>query len=94
MYKPQPLETNDVELPPELEELADFLARNVHETWAKERMAQGWKYGNYRNDKEKLHPSLVPFEELSEKEKKFDYLTAINTIKVLLKLGYTIEKNQ
>jgi hypothetical protein len=91
-YTPKPIDTSKVEVPKELLDLADTLARNVHDTWALERIRQGWQYGPERNDEQKLHPCLVPFEELSEDEKKYDYNTAMETIKVILGLGYGIEK--
>ncbi len=91
-YTPQPIDTSGVQMPPELMELADTLARNVHETWALERIKQGWQYGPERNDTKKLHPCLVPFEELSADEKKYDYNTAMETIKVILGMGWRMEK--
>lgn len=91
-YTPQPIDTSKVEVPKELMDLADILARNVHDTWAQERIRQGWQYGPERNDAKKLHPCLVPFEELSDDEKKYDYHTAMETIKVILGMGYGIDK--
>jgi len=93
-YTPKPIDTSKVEVPKELLDLADTLARNVHDTWALERINQGWQYGHERNDEKKLHPCLVPFEELSEDEKKYDYNTAMETIKVILGMGWKIEKNK
>jgi hypothetical protein len=90
-YTPQPIDTRNVEVPRYLLDLADTLARNVHDTWAQERIRQGWQYGPERNDTKKLHPCLVPFEELSDDEKKYDYNTAMETIKVILGMGYKIE---
>jgi hypothetical protein len=91
-YTPQPIDTRNVEVPRYLLDLADTLARNVHDTWAQERIRQGWQYGPERNDAQKLHPCLVPFEELSDNEKKYDYNTAMETIKVILGMGYGIAK--
>ena len=45
-----------------------------------------------RNDAEKKHPCLVPYEELSEEEKEYDRNTSIETIKLILKLGFKITK--
>jgi hypothetical protein len=91
-YHPQPIDTSNIEVPRDLLALADTLARNVHETWALERINQGWKYGTERNDAKKLHPCLVPYDDLPESEKKFDHITAMETIKVILGLGYDIHK--
>lgn len=48
------------------------MAKNVHEVWAQNRINEGWKYGDKRNDELKQHPCLVPYEELSEVEKDYD----------------------
>ena len=41
---------------------------------------------------EKETPCLVPYSELSEEEKEYDRKTAMETIKLIVKLGYRIEK--
>lgn len=90
MYEPKPIDTSGILLNEDLIKLTEELARNTHEVWAKERIAQGWKYGPERNDRKKETPCLVPYEELSDSEKEFDRNTATETIKLLLKLGYKI----
>lgn len=89
-YTPQPINTMEVVLPEKLNTLAEKLAKNVHEVWAEGRMKDGWTYGEERNDAEKKHPCLVPYEELSEEEKDYDRNTAQETIKLILKLGFQI----
>jgi|GEM_PF-3337192 hypothetical protein len=91
-YKPKPQNTSRVRLSRAMKNLIEELARNTHEVWAKERIAQGWKYGPKRDDARKQHPSLVPYEKLTKKEKAFDQKTAGEVIKVLLAMGYRIEK--
>ena len=90
-YTPQPVDTKDVELPKELETLEEAMAKNVHEVWAAGRMAQGWTYGEERDDTNKKHPCLVPYEELPESEKEYDRQTAVSTLKLILKLGFKIQ---
>lgn len=91
-YIPQPIDISNVKLPKELEQLAGLISENVHEVWAATRITQGWKYGEQRNDELKTHPCLVPYEELSEEEKKYDYNTSIGTLKLIIKLGFKISK--
>lgn len=91
-YIPRPIDTSAVQVPEELLQLADVLARNVHETWALERVKQGWKFGPERNDEKKLHPCLIPYDELPESETIFDHNTAMETLKVILGMGYKIVK--
>ena len=91
-YIPQPLDTSDIQLPKELNELVEQMAKNVHEVWAQTRIEQGWTYGAERNDALKHHPCLVPYEELPEEERVYDRNTAIGTLKLITKLGFKIEK--
>ncbi|UKK54620.1 RyR domain-containing protein [Prevotella sp. E2-28] len=92
MYTPQPLDTSDISLPKELELLVEQMSKNVHEVWAQTRISQGWKYGAERNDALKLHPCLVPYEELPESEKEYDRNTSVETLKLILKLGFKIDR--
>ena len=93
-YMPNPINTSDVKLPKEILELCEKLAQNTHEVWAKGRVEQGWVYGKERNDEKKETPCMVPYEELSESEKDYDRNTAIETLKLIVKLGYKIVKEQ
>ena len=70
--------------------LTEKLAENTHDVWAKGRIEQGWKYGKTRDDNNKLHPCLIPYSELPESEKEYDRNTALETIKLIQKLGYFI----
>ena len=90
-YIPQPIDTSDVKLPKELETLVEQMAKNVHEVWAQTRIAQGWTYGVERNDALKHHPCLVSYEELPESEKEYDRNTSVETLKLILKLGFEID---
>jgi ryanodine receptor 2 len=89
-YVPQPMDTSDVQLPQELNELVEKMAKNVHEVWAQSRISQGWTYGPERNDALKHHPCLVPYEDLPEVEKAYDRDTALGTLKLICKLGFKI----
>ena len=91
-YSPEPLDTSRVELSADLLELTEVLAKNTHEVWATQRLAEGWKYGPERNDVEKLHPCLVAYEDLPENERDYDRNTAMEALKVIRKLGFKIEK--
>ena len=91
-YLPEPIDTSAVSLETELLRLAELLAKNTHEVWARERIAQGWKYGPSRRDDAKEHPCLVPYEALPEEEKVYDRMTALETLKVVCALGYTISR--
>lgn len=91
-YKPKPIDTKDIVLSTELNNLIEEMSKNVHEVWAETRISQGWTYGEERNDAEKKHPCLVPYEELSEEEKEYDRNTSLETLKLIIKLGFKIIK--
>ena len=93
MYKPNPVDTKDIRLPKELLELTEKIAENVHDIWSSGRIAEGWTYGEQRDDLKKTTPCLVPYSELTENEKQYDRNTAIETLKLIVALGYKIEKN-
>ena len=90
MYIPKPADTSSVSLPAELIELTEKIAENVHENWAIARILEGWTYGEVRDDISKKTPCLVPYAELPEKEKEYDRNTAIQTLKLIMSLGYKI----
>lgn len=92
MYEPKPIDTAGVTLPPELLELTERIAENVHDVWAAGRIREGWTYGENRDDAKKTTPCLVPYGELTEGEKEYDRETALQTLKLIIKLGYRIEK--
>ena len=89
---PQPMDTSDVQLPEELNDLIEQMSKNVHEVWAKSRMDQGWTYGPERSDILKQHPCLIPYEDLPEIEKAYDRDTALGTLKLISRLGFEIKK--
>lgn len=91
-YCPQPINTEGIELPEELIELREKIAENVHDIWAQQRIQQGWSYGEVRDDEQKHHPCLVPYNELPESEKEYDRNTAMETLKLIIKLNWKIEK--
>lgn len=91
-YRPAPVDTSDVILPEELLVLTEKIAENVHDVWAAGRIAEGWTYGEVKDLEKKTTPQLVPYGELPEGEKEYDRNTALETLKLVLKLGYRIER--
>lgn len=92
-YTPKPVDTSQIELGNEINELIELLARNAHENWASQRIADGWTYGPYRDDAEKKTPSLVEYEALSESEKEYDRIMVRQTLKAIIALGYRVLKD-
>jgi hypothetical protein len=89
-YEPKPIDTSGVHLSQEVCNLTELLARNAHDLWAQQRLAQGWTYGPQRDDGAKKHPCLVPYEELPESEQEYDRRAAMDTLRAIIALGYRI----
>lgn len=92
-YEPKPIDTSDITLSAGLIELTEKIAENVHNVWAVGRIAEGWTYGETRDDEKKTTPCMVPYDQLSKSEKECDRNTALETLKLILKLGYKIVKD-
>lgn len=92
MYDPKPIDTSGVALSRDLLELTEKIAENVHDVWAKGRIKEGWLYGPVKDPGQKITPLLVPYEELPDSEKDYDRNTALETLRLLIKFGYVIEK--
>jgi len=91
MYIPNPIDTSKIALNGDIMALSEVLAKNTHEVWASGRIADGWTYGDVRDDVKKKHPCLVPYEELSENEKDYDRATAMEALKVIISRGFSIQ---
>ncbi len=92
MYTPDPIDTSKIILSDDLLELTEKIAENVHEVWAQSRIKEGWTYGEKRDDLKKETPCLIPYSELPEIEKDYDRNTAMETLKLIISLGYKISK--
>lgn len=92
MYTPTPINTDNVKLSKDLLELTEAIAANVHDVWAAGRIAEGWTLGPEKDAEKKTTPLLIPYDELPESEKEYDRNTALETLKLIIKLGYRIEK--
>lgn len=92
MYLPKPIDTTDIVLSDDLLALTEKIAANVHDVWAAGRIAEGWTYGEEKNVELKTTPCLVPYDDLPESEKDFDRNTAMETLRLIVKMGYKISK--
>lgn len=92
-YEPQPIYLNDINLTDELLELQEAIAENAHDVWAEARIKDKWTYGPKRDDANKKHPDLIPYSSLPDSEKEYDRLMALDTIKLVKKLGFEIVKS-
>lgn len=94
MYTPAPIDTTDVILPDALLALTEQIAENVHDVWAISRIKEGWTYGPMRDNAAKTTTCLVPYNELPDEEKAYDRNTALETLRLITKLGYKIVQSE
>lgn len=92
-YVPNPINVDEVVLPEKIAELTEYISENTHEEWAKQRLKEGWTFAPKTNKKLKQSFDLVPYCELIDSEKEYDRKMAMNTLRVLYKIGYRLEKD-
>jgi hypothetical protein len=63
------------------------LAKREHERWLRREVKTGWRYGERRDDARRLHPSIRPWKELSEGERRKDRLSIGELPKVVAAAG-------
>ena len=93
-YEPHPVKLENIIIDEDLEELQEAIAENAHEVWAEARIKEGWTYGRERDDIKKTHPDLIPYSALPDSEKEYDRLMALETIRLVKKLGFDIVRNK
>lgn len=49
-------------------------AEELHEAWVRQKMADGWFYGPFKDEAIKTHPCLVPYSELPEEQRLKDHM--------------------
>ena len=89
-YQPRPIDTSRISLGA-LQSLAEYLAEQAHEVWAKQRVDEGWTFGPVRDDGKKQTPDLVTYSDLPESERNYDRKVTEQTVKLIIERGYTIE---
>jgi hypothetical protein len=45
-----------------------------HESWLKQKTADGWKYGEKKDPEKKEHPCFVPYDKLPKEQQAKDFL--------------------
>jgi hypothetical protein len=70
----------------------EALAKREHERWVARKVKTGWRSGDVRDDVKKLHPSIRPWEELSEKEKEKDRIMVREVPDIVAAAGMTLAR--
>jgi hypothetical protein len=70
----------------------ETLSRQEHERWMRDRIADGWSYGETRDDARKIHPSLRSYDEISEAEREKDRDAIRDLPRMLAEAGFEIHR--
>ncbi|KAM8858474.1 ryanodine receptor 2 isoform 7-T11 [Spinachia spinachia] len=89
-FTPTPVDISEVVLPPQLEDISEKMAENIHELWAMDKIDLGWAHGNVKDEVKKHNTCLVEFSKLSEQDKNQNLQMSQDTLKTLLALGFHI----
>ncbi len=54
----------------------DALPVDSHNEWLAERRRDGWQYGPEKDATKKLHPNMVPYDQLPKEQRAKDYIFA------------------
>ncbi|MCI0653843.1 MAG: hypothetical protein L0Y39_05130 [Methylococcaceae bacterium] len=69
------------------------LARIEHDRWSADRHLNGWKFGPVRDNDKKIHPELIPYDNLSEDMKDLDRYTVRLMPALLGRKGLAVRRN-
>jgi len=68
------------------------MAKLEHGRWVVERLRAGWRYGKKRDNERKIHPLIVPWNDLSEADKEKDRKGVITFLALLAQVGWEVRR--
>jgi len=72
----------------------ELLAEHEHNLWAEHKKNNGWTYDKVRNENCKQHNCLIPYELLSDEDKKKDRNSVLNFPAIATHAGYKITQRR
>ena len=54
--------------------MSDLSPEQLHERWLADKITGGWRYGPVKDENEKTHPCLLPYDQLPQWQRVKDYL--------------------
>lgn len=91
-YNPQPVDMTNLTLNREMQTMAERLAENAHDIWAKSVREQG-KIRGSGGTGGIIHPQMVPYDLLTDREKKKNRERSQELLKFLQFEGFKVFKN-
>ena len=71
----------------------EILSIMEHGRWWADRALNGWQFGSTRDDARKIHPNMVPYDDLSEADKQKDRDSVMEMTKILRAEGMVITRD-
>lgn len=68
----------------------ELLAQMEHDRWMEEKQRNGWVAGTLRDNEKKVHPDLIPWDDLDEAANEKDRNTVLRISKILKDAGLVI----
>ena len=75
------------------EDELEVLSIMEHGRWWADRALNGWRFGSERDDAQKIHPNMVPYDDLSEADKQKDRDSVMEMTKILRAEGMVITRD-
>jgi RyR domain len=66
----------------------DAMAKIEHASWMQHLQDNGWRYGAERDDLDRIHPSLRPWDQLTPADQEKTREGVANALRILNRLGY------
>lgn len=73
----------------EVEQLAEL----SHERWLEKRLSSGWRHGTRTDEDHRLHPDLMPWDDLADDRREIDRHLARRLPSVLASLGRSLVRH-
>ncbi|XP_034937910.1 ryanodine receptor isoform X2 [Chelonus insularis] len=90
-YNPQPINTSNVVLNNDLNQIVQKFSEHYHDAWASRKLENGWTFGESWSDANKTHPRLKPYSVLNDYEKERYKEPVRESLKALLAIGWSVE---
>jgi len=58
----------------DLHSMGEFGPEASHIGWMKQKVDEGWVYGEFKDPEKKTHPCIVPFDQLPREQQAKDYI--------------------
>lgn len=72
----------------------DLTAEELHQRWVDYKRAEGWTYGPVKDEAGKRHPSMAPWNQLPDSERRKDVLFMAMVVALTAPLDDDEEENQ